>query len=154
MPRLRGPSRTFRRYLLLEAPGWVLAAALLGFGVESFDLSIPIALLLLAAWIAKDLVLYPWLRDAYAADDPDASAALLGRIGEACDRLDRSGYVRLGSELWRAELAQGTPPVDGGGLVRVRAVHGLTLLVEPAQDASSGDAKLPGYGLSSPSRIA
>jgi membrane protein implicated in regulation of membrane protease activity len=38
--------------------------------------------------------------------------------------------VRIGAELWRAELAPGSPAVESGALVRVREVRGLTLVVE------------------------
>ena len=78
----------------------------------------------------KDFALYPWLRDAYAAGNPDASALLVGRTGQARERIDPSGYVRVGAELWRAELAPGCAAVEPGAHVRVLAVRGLTLIVE------------------------
>jgi len=40
--------------------------------------------------------------------------------------------VRVGAELWRAELAHGQAPVEAGGAVRVVAVEALTLHVERA----------------------
>lgn len=123
-------SRAFRRYLLLEAPGWVVCAAALAWCVRSFELDARIALLLLALWVGKDFALFPLLRDAYEETDPGPGALLVGRVGEARERLDRSGYVRLGSELWRATVARGADPVEPGAAVRVRAVRGLTLVVE------------------------
>ncbi len=127
----RRPSRTFLRYVALEAPGWVVAGALLWLLVARAGLAPWIAWLLGGAWIAKDFVLYPWLRDAYEVGDPDATAALVGRTGLARDRLAPEGYVRLGSELWRARLGPGCDAVEPGARVRVRSVSGLTLVVEP-----------------------
>ena len=122
--------RTFVRYLALQAPGWVLAAWVLWLLAEHDYLSTWLAALGWALFVLKDFALYPWLRDAYAAGNPDATAALLGRTAEARERLAPSGYVRIGGELWRAELAPGSAAVESGALVRVRAVRGLTLVVE------------------------
>jgi membrane protein implicated in regulation of membrane protease activity len=41
------------------------------------------------------------------------------------------GYVRIGAELWRAELAGGS--AARGAVLRVVAVRGLTLVVEPEE---------------------
>jgi membrane protein implicated in regulation of membrane protease activity len=125
------PSRTFLRYVGLEAPGWGLAGVVLWLVVEHAGLEPWIAAALLALWIGKDFALYPWLRDAYEAGDPDPTASLVGRVATTRDRLAPSGWVRLGAELWRAELAPGCQPVDPGATVRVHAVRGFTLVVEP-----------------------
>ena len=126
----RGVRRTFVRYVVLEAPGWVVAAAVLWLLVEHAGLALWIAAVAWAAWVAKDFALYPWLREAYEAGDPDATAPLVGRIGSARERIDPRGYVRIGAELWRAELAPGSAAIEAGGKVRVREVRGLTLVVE------------------------
>ena len=59
---------------------------------------------------------------------------LVGAIGEATERLAPTGHVRVLGELWEAratsELARGTP-------VRVVAVNGLKLDVEPVDSAPS-----------------
>jgi membrane-bound ClpP family serine protease len=122
----------FARYLLLEIPGWVVAAALLLLLERTGDLSSRTALLLFAAWVIKDFLLYPVLRVGYLPSSPDGSGSLVGALGTARDRLAPSGWVRVGSELWQAELAGGQPPVEAGGRVRVLAVRGLTLRVERA----------------------
>jgi membrane-bound ClpP family serine protease len=122
----------FARYVLLEIPGWIVAAVVLVLLARSGRLEASTAWMLLAIWIAKDFALYPVLRVGYQHSAPDGSGSLVGALGTARERLDPSGYVRVGSELWRAELAQGQPPVEAGGSVRVVAVHRLTLRVEPA----------------------
>jgi membrane-bound ClpP family serine protease len=90
------------------------------------------AALLLALWVAKDFALYPLLRVGYMPSAPDGSGTLIGAIGTARDRLDPTGWVRVGSELWQAELARESAPVEAGGRVRVLSVRGLTLRVEAA----------------------
>ena len=122
--------RTFVRYLALEAPGWAIAAAVSWALVAYAGLAPWIAGLLWTLYVAKDFAMYPWLRDAYAASDPDASALLVGRTGVARERLAPTGYVRVGAELGAPELVPGAAPIEPGACVRVREVQGLTLFVE------------------------
>ena len=126
----RAQWRTFARYTAFQAPGWALVGLALYAFVAWGWLERGVALVLGLLYVAKDLALFPWLRLAYEAGDPSPSAALLGKSGVARERLDPRGYVQLGAELWRAELAPGCAPIEPGGHVRVRAVHGLTLIVE------------------------
>lgn len=120
------------KYLVLQLPGWFFASVLLGFLVRAYDLSLRTAALLLALWIAKDFALFPILRVGYESSEPSATDGLIGALGTARERLDPQGYVRVGSELWRARLAEGHAPIESGGAVRVVAVDDLTLRVEPA----------------------
>ena len=53
---------------------------------------------------------------------------LVGRVAEAVTACRPNGQVRLDGEIWNARC---DPGVDTGDAVRVRAVDGLTLLVEP-----------------------
>lgn len=131
------PSRTFRRYVALEAPGWAIAAAVLAWCVQGFGLDARVAALLFALWVGKDFVLFPLLRDAYEDSDPSPGAQLVGRVGEAREGLEREGWVQLGSERWRAALPRDAAPLPPGAAVRVRAVRGLTLVVEPLPDAAA-----------------
>ena len=125
-------SKTLRRYLLLQIPGWTVASVVLWFLVDRFGLAPHIAVWLGVAYLAKDLVLYPWLKKAYE-DGPDAASLLVGREGTAQDVLDPTGYVRIGPERWRAEVAA-HERIEAGARVRVQAVRGLTLIVEPASE--------------------
>lgn len=120
------------RYVLLEAPGWALAGVVLGFFCWTGDLSRRVAALLLALWVIKDFALYPAMRIAYEDGDPAGSDRVVGAVGTARERLDPEGYVRVGSELWRAVVARGRGPVEAGASVRVVSVRDLTLHVEPA----------------------
>jgi len=56
---------------------------------------------------------------------------MIGMVGEAREDFDRSGRVFVHSELWTAET---TAPVEAGQKVRVVALDGLRLRVEPLPD--------------------
>ncbi|MDH3214305.1 MAG: NfeD family protein [Myxococcales bacterium] len=120
------------KYVLLQIPGWVVVGGLLVAGVRWWGLSQRLALVLFGAWLLKDVVLFPLLRVAYEPEGGSGGAdGMVGARGVAREDLDPAGYVRLGAELWRAELAEGAGPVRRGDTVRVRAVRGLTLVVGP-----------------------
>jgi membrane-bound serine protease (ClpP class) len=57
---------------------------------------------------------------------------LVGATGEVTERLAPSGHIRVLGELWQARSSSELPP---GARVRVVAVHGLTLEVEPVDEA-------------------
>lgn len=59
---------------------------------------------------------------------------MIGMIGEAREDFDRSGRVYVHSELWTADT---TAPVLAGQKVRVIALDGLRLRVEPVSDDST-----------------
>lgn len=88
---------------------------------------------IVAVWVAKDAILYPFLWRSYDPSDPAALPyPVEGAKGVAIDRIDPSGLVRIWGELWRAELSRGARRIEEGETVQVNARHGLTLLVEPA----------------------
>lgn len=127
------PARSpFAKYMMLEAPGWALAAVVLGFLSWSDYLSLPLAALLLALWIGKDFALWPILRIGYEDSHAGGTEGLVGALGTVRERLDPEGYVRVGSELWRAVVSSELAPVEPGTAVRVIEVRELTLRVEPA----------------------
>jgi membrane-bound serine protease (ClpP class) len=57
---------------------------------------------------------------------------LVGAVGKAVEPLDPDGHVRVHGELWQAHS---TSPAAKGARVRVVAVDGLELEVEPAAEA-------------------
>jgi membrane-bound serine protease (ClpP class) len=59
---------------------------------------------------------------------------LIGATGEASERLAPSGHVRILGELWEARSSSELP---AGARVRVVAVDGLTLEVEPVGEAAA-----------------
>lgn len=102
---------------------------------EWFDLPARMVALAIGLWVLVDVVMYPFVKSAYGPHGRGGVADLVGAHGTAREALDPEGYVRIASELWRAELAPECRPVAAGERVRVRGVHGLTLVVEPADGA-------------------
>jgi membrane protein implicated in regulation of membrane protease activity len=88
-----------------------------------------------AAWVAKDAVLFAFVRDAYSVGVRAPAEALLGARGVATEAIDPDGYVRVGHELWRARLAPGAAPIASGAAVLVESVEGLTLRVRIGENA-------------------
>lgn len=127
--------RVFRRYLLLQLPD--LAAAGLGAALlVGFDVVTPrVGWLLFAGWVAKELLFFPLLRRAYEPSAPHGTAALVGARGVVTSPLSHAGdegFVRIGSELWRARALPGDAAAEVGAPIRVEAVDGYTLVVAPA----------------------
>ncbi len=123
--------RTIAKYILFQLPE-LAVVSLLAVGARSW-VGLPdwAAAGIIALWVLKDVVMFRFVRIAYQTSSGGGGASLLGARGTAQDTLQPSGYVRISSELWRAELQSGSPPVEPGDRVRVLRVHGLTLLVEP-----------------------
>lgn len=121
---------TVWRYVLLQVPGWVLIAAA-GAALWSLGL-VPGWLCLTAAvvWVIKDIALYPVVRRAFEAGE-ESTARVVGQTAVVVDGLSPRGYVRLHSELWKAELtgAGADVPARAGERVTVVRAEGLTLLV-------------------------
>jgi membrane-bound ClpP family serine protease len=85
----------------------------------------------IALWIAKDVILFPFVWRAYDRKRSKESDSMIGAQGIAEDRLAPSGYVRVRGELWQAEAVAGSSPIERGVGVSVRGMRGLTLLVKP-----------------------
>jgi membrane protein implicated in regulation of membrane protease activity len=121
--------RTFVRYLTFQLPEWGLVVLLL-LGLDHWTDAPP--WLLVAGgvgFVVKDVLLYPWLRHAYAHVANDPGENLVGRRGVATSPVGDQGWVRVDAELWRAE--SDGPSIPQGTPVRVRALDGHVLVVEP-----------------------
>lgn len=131
-----GTFRVLGRYLVFQLPGWLIVAAGLSAAVRWWRLGEVVAWLLFALFVTKDLLMFPFVRRAYEPSSGSASDALRGRIAVARDALAPAGYVRIGSELWAAELRDGGEVLPGAEL-RVVEVRGLTLIVDRVKEETS-----------------
>ena len=113
----------FRRYLLIQAPSWVLAVIILSAIHVWFGMPRWTAVLLFAGYVVKDFALFPVLRRAYEPSGGTGPERLVGASGV----MEGNGYVRVRGELWRAEGA----PLEKGARVRVEAARGMSLQVTP-----------------------
>ena len=119
----------FGRYILLQIPGWLIAAIVLLEAHRWFALSPWIAGGILMALIIKDFVIYPFVRTAYESNAKTGAEQLIGVQGVAQKELAPQGQVRVRGELWRAKVAPDSQPVARGEQVRVLDVQGVTLIV-------------------------
>ncbi len=106
-----GPIAELRVHL-----GTALGAGI-GFGVISFGL----------AWIAMRA------RRGKVLLGPQA---MVGGLAVTRQTLNPTGQIEIRGELWQATLYEPSVPLPPGAPVRVRAVDGLTLIVELAQQPS------------------
>ena len=99
------------RYLLIQLAGWALLGLVLLALHQWLDLSPSIAWAVLGLMVVKDLVLYPWARDAYD-DRPGRWVGVdgvVGRRGLVVEALDPTGWVVVAGE-------RTVPGRDGGRL--------------------------------------
>ena len=140
MARSRDGLLVLGKYLLFQVPGWLAVGTLAWAAHRWLGLDARLAILACVAWVAKDAVLFAFVRDAYPVTTRPAGAHLLGARAIAEEALAPEGFVRIGPELWRARLAAAEAPVPAGAAVIVEAVDGLTLRVRVADGARSAGA--------------
>lgn len=121
---------SFRTYLLANSPGWIVVAVLMWVGTRYFDLPAWIGSTVVALWIAKDLITYPFMRHYYRPQPSERR--IVGERGTALTDLGEHGFVRVHGEIWQAQRVRSSDvDVLEGTQVRVRDVRGLLLFVEP-----------------------
>ena len=121
------------KYALFQLPGLVLFFLILILVQRWTDLPLRFIWGLLILWVIKDVVLFFFVWRAYQR----VANPLIGMKGVAEEQLAPSGYVRVRSELWKAEVIYLNPRIDKGEVVKVRGIRGLTLLVEPHNDETT-----------------
>jgi len=117
------------RYILFQAPGWALAAVVAVSVWRWLGIDLWLAMAGVAIWVAKDFVLYPFVRGAYERKAETGAESLIGMTGVVQRRIAPRGLIRVRGELWRAELARGESTIETGETVRVSGARGLMLLV-------------------------
>ena len=120
------------KYWLLQLPEIALLVIILLILQDSFDMPTWVVWGVVGLWVAKDAALYPFVWRSFDPEYPATAHLLDGEHGVATERLDRSGYVRVRGELWRAELEHGARAVEKNERVRVQAMRGLTVIVVAA----------------------
>ena len=125
-----------------HAPTTVLGllgvAALVGAGFAWRDAGhdLPVAAIVVAGVILAGFVVFA-SRKALAAhrDEPvrTGSEELVGSVGEVREPLDPEGQIFIQGALWKAR-GTGADQIGPGNRVRVKAVDGLTLEVQPVAD--------------------
>ena len=120
--------RALKKYILLQLPGLVLLILLLIVFERWIDIPGWTFWGIIGLWVAKDVILFPFVWRAYDSDPPEGEW-MFGEHGIAMERLDPSGYIFVRGELWKAVLTEDGSPVEKGEKVRVLGKNGLTLIV-------------------------
>ncbi len=128
--------RTWQRYLLFQLPGWIIAIVVFALVRHWNLLAEWLALLGLAAWVIKDLALYPFVRLAYETRTPTGAQILLGAKGVVEQELSPEGYVRVRGELWRAVARPEEETISSGTPVEIVDVDRMTILVRPVPESN------------------
>jgi membrane-bound ClpP family serine protease len=86
-----------------------------------------VVILVVAAMIEVGEV-FLWIKFLRRYRVTTGAEGMLGEQAEALGALDPAGMVRVRGEIWNA---RSSAPVPDGGEVRIAAVEGLTLVVDP-----------------------
>jgi membrane protein implicated in regulation of membrane protease activity len=130
---------TWLRYLLFQIPGWVMTAVVLA-GLWHWQvLTVTLAVIAFSAWLLKDLILYPLLRQAYEPGAETGSAALVGERGVTQGVLNPSGHIRVRGELWRADAVPQDQIIASGAKVEIVNSDGMKLFVRAALENRGDD---------------
>ncbi len=122
---------TILKYALFQLPEIAVIAVILIFLEKWEVVSAWVAYGLIAVWIVKDVLLYPFLWKAYAFGSTKDANPMIGQVGFVKDRLAPTGMISVRGELWKARIVEDAQPIEKGRHVRVVSIDGLTLMVEP-----------------------
>jgi membrane protein implicated in regulation of membrane protease activity len=142
-----GSVPVWRRYLLFQIPGWAVAAILLSALREWAVLPLWGALLIFCAYVAKDFLLYPFLRHSYRQDTRTQVERLIGERAVVTETLNPAGFIRVRGELWKAAVRPGSTAIASGSLVEIEGAEEWTLIVRAAAELSmesAGSDRPPG----------
>jgi membrane protein implicated in regulation of membrane protease activity len=120
------------KYALLQLPDLAILIIGIHYLREWIQLSSWAIGVICLLWIAKDVILYPFVWRAYDWRS-QCGDGLIGERGVARCDLSPIGYVHVRGELWRAQLKDDRSIVQTGQPVKISAREGLTLTVEPLE---------------------
>jgi membrane-bound serine protease (ClpP class) len=124
---------TWIKYLLFQIPGWVIAAIVLTVLWHWQLFPYWLALLCFAAWVVKDMLLYPLCRNAYESDGKSGAQRLVGMHGVAAEDLKPEGYVRIRGELWQAVAEPAGQFIAAGTRVEIVDSRGMEVFVRAVE---------------------
>ncbi len=122
--------RTLFKYFVIQLPAIAVVFLLIFLLRQWIDIPSWLAWTLVILWVAKDIVLYPFVWRAYEWGSDKDINPMNGLRGTVRDRLDPSGFIFIRGELWKARVIEGDDIIEKGESVRVKETNGLTLLVE------------------------
>ena len=130
MKKRRWSRRVLLRYFLLQLPELAAVIGIIFLIRHWVVFPEYYAWIAISLWVAKDVVLFPYLWHAYDWDDPRHTRSMIGKQGQVKQKLDPGGFVQIGGELWRAETKDASQPIGEGEWVTVAEMDGLLLIVK------------------------
>jgi membrane protein implicated in regulation of membrane protease activity len=137
MTQAEKQSRTARvvgKYIFLSLPALGLVVLVVLLLEHWLDLPDWLVVAIIVGWVAKDIVLFPFVRHAFDDGSEGYSYSPVGERAVVHERLDPHGTVRVQGTLWKAELRGDGAPVEKEEVVRVVEIRGLVLTVEMAEE--------------------
>jgi len=134
------PLRVYIRYGLLTIPGTVVFILVLTIVRNWVPIPFWLCVSLILLWIAKEVILFPFVWRAYDHAQPEVFHPMIGLRGITKERLAPAGYILVQGELWKAEKMLGQPPIEKNKWVRVKKLEGLKLFVIP--EGTDADNKI------------
>jgi len=122
--------RTLLKYVLIQLPAIAVVVLFIFLLRQWINMPPWLAWSLIIFWVAKDIVLYPFVWRAYEWGSKKDENPMHGLSGTARDRLDPSGFIFIRGERWKARVIERNTVIEKGETVRVKGARGLTLLVE------------------------
>ena len=138
MDRRMWAGRTLLKYALIQLPAIAVLIIILALVRKWIVIPAWLNWTLVGLWVAKDMILYPFVWRAYEWEPAKGTASMIGLCGVARDRLNPSGYVFIRGELWKARVMDGGV-IEKGENVLVKESKGLTLLVKQSAGGSSAE---------------
>lgn len=126
--------RVLAKYGVLQLPGLLLLVLILIVMKRWIDVSPLVFWGIILCWIAKDVIMFPFVWRAYDGTGPGYESGLKGARGVAREPLEPDGYIQVQGVLWKSRLTGETDRLEKGDRVRVMDVRGLTLMVEPEKE--------------------
>ncbi|MDY6842519.1 MAG: NfeD family protein [Thermodesulfobacteriota bacterium] len=122
--------RVVIKYSLLQIPAVVLLLLILIFMQRKMDIPLWFIVGLIILWVAKDVILFPFVWRAYDYNYASDTNSMIGKQGITKGCLAPSGYIDVHGELWHAQVVEGGAPIDRGERVQVIGIDRLTLFVQ------------------------
>jgi len=142
----RPPIRIVIKYALLQLPGQVLFLLILLLVRRWLEVPSYLVWGLLGVWVAKDIVLFPFLWRFYDSHQHPDRFGMVGRTGVALTRLNPNGYAKVQGERWQAVVPDEQTPIEKGETVCVDGISGLELTVNSCTEDGEHEDTSPGTG--------
>ena len=129
-PTKSPPPGIVLKYVLLQAPGLIVLAAILRWARQWLNMPDYLVWIIVLIWVGKDVLLFPFLWRYYDSKQIPDRFEMVGRRGTALSDLNPKGHVQINGERWKAVNSDLEAPMAVGDGIYVKAIRGLELVVQ------------------------